>query len=205
MRPPLPGVYIYTVTGTTNNCTGTATVEITVNALPIIDAGLDSTINIDETITLIASGDTQVGFINASTGVPFDCNYCPTVTVNPQENTCYTIEGISSFGCRNTDVVCITVTKDWDVFIPNAFTPNGDINNEVFAPKGYGIDKIRLAIFDRWGHQLFNEEGQTVGWDGSYKGKICEQGVYIFKLEVTAMSGEKRYKTGHVTLLGKVK
>jgi gliding motility-associated-like protein len=205
VRPPLPGVYIYTVTGTTNNCTGTATVEITVNALPIIDAGLDSTINIDETITLIASGDTQVGFINASTGVPFDCNYCPTVTVNPQENTCYTIEGISSFGCRNTDVVCITVTKDWDVFIPNAFTPNGDINNEVFAPKGYGIDKIRLAIFDRWGHQLFNEEGQTVGWDGSYKGKICEQGVYIFKLEVTAMSGEKRYKTGHVTLLGKVK
>jgi gliding motility-associated-like protein len=205
VRPPLPGVYIYTVTGTTNNCTGTATVEITVNALPILDAGIDSTINIDETITLIASGDTPVGFINASTGVPFECNYCPTVTVNPQENTCYTIEGISSFGCRNTDVVCITVTKDWDVFIPNAFTPNGDINNEVFAPKGYGIDKIRLAIFDRWGHQLFNEEGQTVGWDGTYKGKICEQGVYIFKLEVTAMSGEKRYKTGHVTLLGKVK
>ncbi len=205
VQPPLPGVYIYTVTGTTNNCTGTATVEITVNALPILDAGIDSTINIDETITLFASGNTPVGFINASSGVPFECNYCPTVTVNPQENTCYTIEGISSFGCRNTDVVCITVTKDWDVFIPNAFTPNGDINNEVFAPKGYGIDKIRLAIFDRWGHQLFNEEGQTVGWDGTYKGKICEQGVYIFKLEVTAMSEKKRYKTGHVTLLGKVK
>lgn len=205
VQPPLPGVYIYTVTGTTNNCTGTATVEITVNALPILDAGIDSTINIDETITLFASGNTPVGFINASSGVPFECNYCPTVTVNPQENTCYTIEGISSFGCRNTDVVCITVTKDWDVFIPNAFTPNGDINNEVFAPKGYGIDKIRLAIFDRWGHQLFNEEGQTVGWDGTLKGKICEQGVYIFKLEVTAMSGKKRYKTGHVTLLGKVK
>ena len=205
VQPPLPGVYFYTVTGTTNNCTGTATVEITVNALPILDAGIDSTINIDETITLFASGNTPVGFINASSGVPFECNYCPTVTVNPQENTCYTIEGISSFGCRNTDVVCITVTKDWDVFIPNAFTPNGDINNEVFAPKGYGIDKIRLAIFDRWGHQLFNEEGQTVGWDGTYKGKICEQGVYIFKLEVTAMSGKKRYKTGHVTLLGKVK
>jgi gliding motility-associated-like protein len=205
VQPPLPGVYIYTVTGTTNNCTGTATVEITVNALPILDAGIDSTINIDETITLFASGNTPVGFINASSGVPFECNYCPTVTVNPQENTCYTIEGISSFGCRNTDVVCITVTKDWDVFIPNAFTPNGDINNEVFAPKGYGIDKIRLAIFDRWGHQLFNEEGQTVGWDGTYKSKICEQGVYIFKLEVTAMSGKKRYKTGHVTLLGKVK
>ena len=205
VKPPLPGVYIYTVTGTTNNCTGTATVEITVNALPILDAGLDSTINIDETITLMASGDTPVGFINASTGVPFDCNYCPTVTVNPQESTCYTIEGISAFGCRNTDIVCITVTKNWDVFIPNAFTPNGDLNNEFFAPVGYGIAKIQLAIFDRWGTQIYKEEGQTVGWDGTFRGKICEQGVYIYKAEVTAMSGEKRYKTGHVTLLGKVK
>ena len=205
VRPPLPGVYVYTVTGTTNNCTGTATVQITVEPLPIINAGLDSTINIDETITLIGSGNTQVGFINASTGVPFECNYCPTVTVNPQESTCYTLEGISAFGCKNTDEVCITVTKDWDVFIPNAFTPNGDLNNEIFAPVGYGIAKIQLAIFDRWGAQIYKEEGQTVGWDGTNKGKLCEQGVYIFKLEVTAMSGEKRYKTGHVTLLGKVK
>ncbi len=205
VKPPLPGVYVYTVTGTTNNCSSSATVEITVNALPILDAGLDSTINIDETIALIGTGDSQIGFINASTGVPFDCNYCPTVTVNPQESTCYTLEGISSFGCRNTDVVCITVTKDWDVFIPNAFTPNGDLNNEVFTPMGYGIAKIQLQIFDRWGAQIFKSDENNIGWDGTNKGRICEQGVYIYKAEITAMSGEKRYKTGHVTLLGKVK
>jgi gliding motility-associated-like protein len=205
VKPPLPGTYIYTVTGTTNNCTGTATVEVVVMPLPILDAGLDSTINIDNTVVLTGIGNTQVGFINASTGVPLECNYCPTVTVNPQESTCYTLEGISAFGCKNTDIVCITVTKDWDVFIPNAFTPNGDLNNEVFSPVGYGIDNIQLIIFDRWGHQIFKGEGQTVGWDGTNKGKLCEQGVYIYKVEITAMSGEKRQKTGHVTLLGKIK
>jgi gliding motility-associated-like protein len=205
VKPPLPGTFIYTVTGTTNNCIGTATVEIVVNPLPILDAGIDSTINIDNTIVLTGIGNTMVGFINASTGVPLECNYCPTVTVNPQESTCYTLEGISALGCRNTDEVCVTVTKDWDVFIPNAFTPNGDLNNEVFIPVGYGIDKIQLLIFDRWGHQIFKSEGQIVGWDGTNKGKICEQGVYIYKVEITAMSGEKRQKTGHVTLLGKIK
>ncbi|MES2763304.1 MAG: gliding motility-associated C-terminal domain-containing protein [Bacteroidota bacterium] len=205
VTPPLPGVFIYTVTGTTNNCSSSTTVEVTVNALPIINAGVDTTVNIDNTITLMATGDTQVGFIYASSGVVFECNYCPTVTVNPQESTCYTVEGISAAGCRNTDDVCVTVTKDWDVFFPNAFTPNGDINNEVFFPVGYGIDKIQLQIFDRWGHLIYKAEGQTVGWDGTNKGKLCEQGVYIYKAEVTAMSGEKRYKTGHVTLLGKAK
>ena len=205
VKPPTPGVIIYTVTGTTNNCVGSTTVQVTINPLPILDAGMDSTINIDNTIVLTGTGDTQVGFITASSGVTLECNYCPTVTVNPQESTCYTLQGISSFGCRNTDVVCITVNKDWDVFIPNAFTPNGDDKNEVFIPVGYGIDNIQLQIFDRWGHQLFKSEGQTVGWDGTNKGKVCEQGVYIYKAEVTAMSGEKRYKTGHVTLLGKVK
>ncbi len=115
------------------------------------------------------------------------------------------MEGVSAAGCRNIDEVCVTVTKDWDVFIPNAFTPNGDVNNESFAPVGYGIDKIQLQIFDRWGHLIFKGEGQSVGWDGTNKGKLCEQGVYIYKAEITAMSGEKRYKTGHVTLLGKTK
>ena len=205
VKPPTPGVIIYTVTGTTNNCVGTTTVQVTINPLPILDAGIDSTINIDNTIVLTGTGDTQVGFITASSGVTLECNYCPTVTVNPQESTCYVLQGISSSGCRNVDEVCITVTKDWDVFIPNAFTPNGDDKNEVFIPMGYGIDNIQLQIFDRWGHQIFKSEGQTVGWDGTNKGKICEQGVYIYKAEVTAMSGEKRFKTGHVTLLGKVK
>ncbi len=175
MRPPLPGVFIYTVTGTTNNCTGTATVEVTVNPLPIVNAGLDTTINIDNTVTLIGSGNTQVGFINASTGIPLSCNYCPTVTVNPQENTCYTLEGINEFGCRNTDVVCVTVTKDWDVFIPNAFTPNGDLINEVFIPMGYAISEINLQIFDRWGHQIFKSHDKLLAGMEQIKGKYANK------------------------------
>jgi gliding motility-associated-like protein len=205
VRPPGSGTIIYTVTGTTNNCSNSAAVQITINALPILDAGIDSTINIDHIITLNGTGNTEVGFINASTGVALECNYCPTVTVNPQETTCYILEGISSAGCRNTDEVCITVTKDWNVYIPNAFTPNGDMNNDVFIPMGFGIAEIKLSIFSRWGVEIFKSNGTNVGWDGKNKGQPCEQGVYIYQAEIKAMSGETITKTGHVTLLSKVK
>jgi gliding motility-associated-like protein len=206
--PPGPGVFVYTVTGvSSNNCSSTATLQVTVNPLPTVYAGEDTTINIDHTVTLLGSGlnYVQLGFISASDGTPFTCNYCPTATVNPQNNTCYTLEGISSFGCKNTDVVCVTVTKDWDVFIPNAFTPNGDVNNEIFIPMGYAIAEIKLSIFDRWGHEIFKSHDDVIGWNGTTKGRLCEQGVYVYVADITAMSGEKLRKVGHVTLLGKTK
>lgn len=205
VKPSGTGVVVYSVTGTTNNCSNTATVQIFINPLPILDAGIDSTINIDNLITLNGTGNTNVGFINASTGVSLDCNYCPTVTVNPQESTCYTLEGISSAGCRNTDVVCITVTKEWNIYIPNAFTPNGDEKNEVFIPMGFGIDEIKLSIFNRWGTLIFKSNSENIGWDGKNKGQLCEQGIYIYQAEIKSMSGEVIVKTGHVTLLSKVK
>ncbi|MES2566771.1 MAG: lectin-like protein [Bacteroidota bacterium] len=197
---------IYTVTGTTNNCSGTATVAVIVNPLPTVYAGVDTTINIDHTITLVGTGNNynQLGFLSPS-DVQLECNYCPTITVNPQDYTCYTLEAISVEGCKNTDVVCVTVTKDWEVFIPNAFTPNDDLINEVFIPMGYGISEIKLTIFDRWGSVVFKSTEDQIGWDGKEKGRTCEQGVYIYKVEIIAMSGAKKQKTGHVTLLPRIK
>lgn len=206
--PSGSGVFIYTITGTSsNNCTGTNTLQVTVNPLPTVYAGEDTTINIDNTVTLFGTGSNyvQLGFVSGSDGVPLTCNYCPTVTVNPQNNTCYTLEAISPFGCKNTDAICVTVTKDWNVYIPNAFTPDGDILNEVFIPVGYAISEIKLTIFDRWGHVVFKSNDTVIGWDGTKNGKVCEQGVYVYQAEITAMSGEKLIKTGHVTLIGKAK
>ncbi len=196
---------IYTVTASVNGvCPGTATVEIVVNPLPSVNAGLDTTVNIDETITLFGTGNVPVGFTSAD-GSPMPCNFCPIVTVNPQNNTCYILTGTNGHGCTKTDEVCVKVIKDWNVYIPNAFTPNGDIDNEVFIPVGYGVEEIKLWIFDRWGHEIFRSNDQIIGWDGTNKGKVCPQDVYIYQAEIKTMSGKKVKRTGHVTLLGKVR
>ena len=62
-----------------------------------------------------------------------------------------------------------------------------------------------LSIFDRWGVCIFKETNTTLGWDGKYKGQLCQQGIYVYQVNIKAMSGENTTKTGHVTLLSKLK
>ncbi len=194
---------VYTVTATNNGlCPGSATMGIIVNPVPTVYAGVDTTVNIDESIVLHGIGNVDVGFLSPD-GIPLICHFCADVTIHPQETTCYVLKGENSFGCADFDTVCVTVTKDWDVFIPNTFTPNSDNVNDIFIPVGYGISEIHLTVFDRWGTQIFKTHGDAVGWDGANKGKICEQGVYVYQVDITAMSGAKAKRTGHVTLLPK--
>ncbi len=203
VKPTVPTIYTVTVSNS-NLCPVTATVLIDVNPLPIVNAGRDTTINIDESYVLNGTGNVPVGFLSPD-ATPLICNWCPIVEVHPIESTCYTLEGFSSFGCRNTDEVCITITKFWDLFIPNAFTPNGDISNEYFMPKGYGLAQINLSIFDRWGVEIFHEDNTELGWDGKYKGVLSQQGVYVYIVDIISLGGENYRKTGHLTMLTKSK
>lgn len=209
LTPPIDSVVvahpltntIYTVTvNQIGYCAATATVEIIVNPLPYVYAGVDTITNIDEAITLYGVGDTQVGFLS-NDNEPLNCNLCPIITVNPYENTCYILKGTSDKGCTNFDTVCVTVTKDWNVYIPNAFTPDGDGLNDTFSPKGYAISEIHMLIFDRWGEVIFKSDAEHQAWDGKYKGVICAQGVYVYQIEVISMGGSSLKKTGHVTVL----
>jgi gliding motility-associated-like protein len=183
-------------------CTREATVNVVVNPLPIVDAGKDTTVNIGESITLFGKGNVTVGF-KPLDGPPLYCNYCSSVTVSPETTTCYELRGENSFGCVSTDEVCVKVTKDWNVYIPNAFTPDEDGHNEYFLPVGYGIAKMSLTIFDRWGAKLYYEESVERGWDGKYLGKLCKQDVYVYMVEIKALDGTTAKKTGHVTCLPK--
>jgi gliding motility-associated-like protein len=192
---------IYTVTvNKPGFCANTATVEVIVNPLPYVYAGIDTIVNIDEAVTLTGTGNTSVGFLSPDS-YPLNCNLCPVITVNPQENTCFVLKGTSADGCTNFDTVCVVITKDWNVYIPNAFTPNNDGYNDLFIPYGYGIEKIQMTIFDRWGAVVFNSDDEHKGWDGKYKGTMCPQGIYVYQITVTSMGGASMKKVGHVTLL----
>jgi len=196
---------VYTVTASTGGqCPGTGTVKIIVNPLPIVYAGLDTTINIDESYVLNGSGNVMVGFLSPNE-IPLSCNFCSSLEVNPKVTTCYTLKGQNSHQCIAYDDICITVTKDYGIYIPNAFSPNGDIDNEYFIPAGYGWRSIILSVFDRWGTQVFKSHDDVKGWDGKYGGKLCDQGVYVYKVEVITMGGKEFVRTGHITLFTKIK
>jgi gliding motility-associated-like protein len=74
--------------------------------------------------------------------------------------------------------------------MPNTFSPNGDGMNDVYYPRGRGIERVRsLKIFNRWGQMVFirenfNANDPGAGWDGKYRGILSTPDVYVFMIEV---------------------
>jgi gliding motility-associated-like protein len=107
-------------------------------------------------------------------------------------------------GCSDTLIKKIVVAEDYGIYCPNAFTPNGDGNNDLFQPKGFGIVKYQLLIFNRWGEKVFQTSTFEEGWDGKFQGKggsILEEGTYTWLINVTNVYGKSHEVKGHVTLI----
>jgi len=105
-------------------------------------------------------------------------------------------------GCVDTLVKQVKISPPLYFYLPNTFTPNNDLRNDVFLGKGIGIDKFELIIYDRWGIEVFSTKDSNDGWDGSSKsGKIAPIGVYVYKLIIAGVSGEEIEKMGKITLI----
>ncbi len=189
---------VYSVTASVNSCTAIAGATVTVHPAAYADAGRDTSINLGDYVTLTGRSNVEAGFL-ALSPQPLACHFCSTITVSPTETTCYVLKSDAGYGCRDADTVCVNVMRDDVIYIPNSFTPNGDGINDVFLPEGDGMTELQLSIYDRWGHQLFT--GHDTGWDGSSKGKLCEQGVYVYRVEAKTLVGNSLVRTGHVVLL----
>ena len=87
------------------------------------------------------------------------------------------------------------------IYVPNAFTPNGDGINEDFRPVGANICQYHLWISDLDGVALFETEDLNEGWDGRYEGKPVDPGMYVWDYEITFVNGESQENTGFVELL----
>ncbi|MDO9188065.1 MAG: PKD domain-containing protein [Bacteroidia bacterium] len=117
---------------------------------------------------------------------------------------------MSQFGCLDTAFA--EVTTNADLIFPNVFTPNPngasggsyDINsmdNDVFFPYVSGVIEFKIEIFNRWGEEIFESLDIKKGWDGYYRGQICQQDVYIWKAYIKLNNGKIFHKNGDVTIL----
>lgn len=178
-------------------CGSSTSVFVKVNPNPTVTAGRDTSYNYEEPMFLNAVGSGTLTWID---GEEIMCRVCPNSQIFPQRNSCYIIETVNEFGCKAKDEMCIEVTKEFSIYVPNAFTPNGDGINDEFLAFGYNITDFTMEIFDRWGEKLFSSGELTKGWDGTFKGQLSEFAVYIYKITYKGLDGKKVNKTGHVTL-----
>ncbi|MEN8929503.1 MAG: gliding motility-associated C-terminal domain-containing protein, partial [Flavobacteriales bacterium] len=197
---------IYSVIATSaSGCQVTLIKPVYVSPLPILPV----VASVDRNI--IYSGETvQL----SSTPSGYSYSWSPVVGLNdpaiqnpiatPPSSITYTVT-VSDSGCsrssdvfiRMIDVVC----GPPDLYVPNAFTPNGDNDNDVLFVRGNNITDMTLRIYHRWGELVFESDDQQKGWDGSYKGKECDPAVFVYYLDVTCRGGETFQDKGNITLI----
>ncbi len=108
-------------------------------------------------------------------------------------------------GCVDSTMHQICIDPDVTLFVPNAFTPNGDGSNDLFYPQGVGLDRdhFEMWIFDRWGNMIYYTDDITKGWNGAVQGHedLCQQDTYVWKIKARDLMGGKHNIIGHVSLI----
>lgn len=121
----------------------------------------------------------------------------------PQNDIEYVVRVSNNFGCFDTDSIRVHVFKiKPDLYVPNAFTPNGDGNNDIFKPIPIGMKSVDIfRVYNRWGQMLYSGTGNGAGWDGTFGGKGQETATYVWYAEGVDYLNNRIKKKGTVILI----
>lgn len=112
-----------------------------------------------------------------------------------------TLTAFSEFGCRDTMQLSVYIGPAFNLFLPNAFSPDGDGVNDVFLGKGFGIVSLNMQVFNRWGQLMFETNDADKGWDGLFNGQPVPAGVYSYSLVATGLFNTNFATTGTIQLI----
>jgi gliding motility-associated-like protein len=218
------GLNVNATNGTINlasSTAGTYTVSYQVNAANCVQAGISTTtvvVNSNPTLgtsssTVISNGEqtilTASSSANTYTWFPttnLSCTNCANPTALPNVTTNYCVQTTDGV-CTNSACINVIVEAlcegDKGLYLPNAFSPNGDANNDVFCLQGEikCVTTFKMLIFDRWGEKVFETADILVCWDGTFNGKKLNPDVYVYYITATNKDQEKITKKGNVTLI----
>ncbi len=199
-----------------NGCEWADVVSLAEPAELLINLGDDTEIPFGEGITLIPQANavnftfewTRGAFFDDSTRTQYQ------MPVTPLATTTYEIAIVDENGCVASDLMTVFVSKERPVFIPNAFTPDGNGFNDLFqiyARDGIVKNVKQFVIFDRWGeivHQRTNfmptnDTDTDNGWDGYLNGKLLNPAVFIYLVEIEFIDGTIEMYKGDLTLVNK--
>ncbi|GAB4449527.1 MAG: hypothetical protein OHK0036_06650 [Bacteroidia bacterium] len=192
----------YTVTGISGVCSGSALINITVNANPNVSVTPTSaTIQITGEVSLQASGANTYSWTPSNNlNNPFVFNPVATPTVT----TDYCVWGFDTNGC--SDSACVKIYVDancGDLFVPNIFSPNGDNNNDELCVYGTLciVKDYLFVIYDRWGEKVFETTDKNACWDGTYKGKLLNNATFVYYIKGIKYDNTTIDKKGNITLV----
>jgi len=169
--------------------------KINVHANPLVNAGTDKVLISGNDVTLSA----------AATGEDLSYQWSPDEAISaidvlrpvvqPLADIQYQLLATSRYGCTGKDSVNVRVVKD--IFVPNAFTPNGDGRNDQWrVPFIDPALEAETVVFNRHGQVVYRSKAEVISWDGKVKGALQPSGVYIYIIKI----GKLQF-TGTITLI----
>ncbi|MEI6124313.1 MAG: GEVED domain-containing protein [Bacteroidota bacterium] len=193
-----------------NGCVISATANVEVYVVPQADFGFNPQTGIAEVQPIIFDDlSTYANYWFWDFGDPNSHNENNSDQANPThmyaDSGTYTVILIATtiHNCSDTVSHEVIINPGLIIYIPNAFTPNGDGKNEFFLPVITGLDKstYQVIIYDRWGKEEFKSNTPDKGWDGKYNGKNSQEGVYTYIVTFNEYSGKRHKYVGSVTLI----
>jgi len=179
----------------------------------VVDLGPDVTIVLGESTQLFAQVENATGQLSyawtpTQDSIWLSCLDCPDPFVDSlyYPHT-FKVRVADSLGCFSEDRIQVIVEKPRKVFVPTGFTPNGDLANDILQVHGQSSARaLEFRVFDRWGEMVFVAEDfplndPNTGWDGNFRGKPMDPGIYVWVLEVEYMDGAKEVFKGNTTLI----
>ena len=202
---PMSSQYIYVTASASNGCIIEDSVYIAVSSIP------DGAVIASASEYTIPEGGTTTLFGQPS---GYEYEWVPALGLdNPNmqqtnaevgQSTLYTLN-VTDGICTKSDTVFIKVYSficdEPYIFIPNAFSPNGDGENDVLYVRGPLIEKMVFRVFDRWGELVFETEDRLIGWDGTFRGKQLDPDVYDYYLKAICIDEQESIIKGNITLM----
>ncbi|MFN7115153.1 MAG: gliding motility-associated C-terminal domain-containing protein [Saprospiraceae bacterium] len=191
-----------------NDCEITFNTAILAPSEPKVDLGPDLTIKLGDSVELVGLTNFDPSKIEWR---PADSVSTPNALrtfVSPIETTTYALTISDTSGCTATDQITVFINRARNVFIPTAFSPDGDGINDFFVINA-GDDVVRikeLRIFDRWGNMMFRRgafqpNDPQFGWNGTFNGREVNIGVYVYYLEIEFIDGFVEIFEGDITVV----
>jgi gliding motility-associated-like protein len=114
----------------------------------------------------------------------------------------YTIVITTKSGCVTTDTQQVKLVPNIEIYVPNAFTPNGDSRNDFLKPTFYGIKQMRFfRVYNRWGQVFYESQNNKQGWDGTFKGVKQDMQTIVWMFEGLGADGNIYTRRGTSLLL----
>lgn len=188
----------YTVNASTPSCSTQTTLtidalKISISSSLVIPSGCGEE---GEFIVKELKGGQNPYFINFN-----NTGYSAESRFSQLKSGVYPLQILDANNCKNDFSVFIPASEDGSTYIPNAFTPNNDGINDVWFVVSTCAKSYKCSIFNRWGTKLIDLTAINEGWNGTYKGELVPDGIYVYVLELETYGHESIQKSGHISLV----